>query len=178
MVTIKEIDGNILDSKANYICHCVNCQGKMGSGIAKALRNNYPEIFEEYSKFIKEKTRRNTYFNFSGGKELLGMMQIVPINNNKQNIVNMFCQQYYGYDGKKYVSYDAIDDAFDNLCKYIETNIKFEGCNVVNIAIPYKFASGLAGGNWNIVKEIITERLNSYEFSKYIILEIWKLKED
>jgi len=42
------------------------------------------------------------------------------------------------------------------------------------ISIPYKFGSGLAGGNWNIVKEIIIQTLITYNLKQNIILEIWK----
>jgi len=36
---IKIINGNILDAKETFICHQVNCQGVMGAGLAKAIRN-------------------------------------------------------------------------------------------------------------------------------------------
>ena len=54
-------------------------------------------------------------------------------------------QIYYGYDGRKLVSYDAIYDIFQSLSK------KFN-----EIAIP-KIGCGLAGGNWEIVKRIIED---------------------
>ena len=30
--------GNLLDAPVDYICHQVNCQGRMGSGIAKQIK--------------------------------------------------------------------------------------------------------------------------------------------
>lgn len=39
-VVIKE--GNVFDSDAKIICHQVNCQGVMGSGVAKEVRERYP----------------------------------------------------------------------------------------------------------------------------------------
>ena len=41
-------NGNILDSGADYICHQVNCQGAMNSGVAKAIRTKWPEAYNEY----------------------------------------------------------------------------------------------------------------------------------
>ena len=35
---IKIIDGDLLNSEADIICHQVNCQGKMNSGVAKQIR--------------------------------------------------------------------------------------------------------------------------------------------
>lgn len=162
MLRIIEKDGDITQSKCDFICHCVNCQGKMGSGVAKSLKEKYPLIYNAYCDFVKKN---------GIGKNLLGKIQVVEVITNNINIVNMFCQEYYGYDGKKYVSYDAIAVAFNNLCEYILTN------NInrdITICIPFKFGSGLAGGNWNIVKEIIVQTLITYEIKHDIILEIWK----
>lgn len=45
-VVIKE--GNVFDSDADIICHQVNCQGVMGSGVAKEVRERYPEVYYAY----------------------------------------------------------------------------------------------------------------------------------
>lgn len=39
------IDENLLDAKNGIICHQVNCQGKMNSGVAKAIREKYPRVY-------------------------------------------------------------------------------------------------------------------------------------
>ena len=44
MVTIRE--GNLLTSDCEVICHQTNCQGAMGSGIARAIRAAYPEAYQ------------------------------------------------------------------------------------------------------------------------------------
>lgn len=39
------------------IAHQVNCRGKMGSGVALAIKQKYPEVYQKYSeacKFIKK----------------------------------------------------------------------------------------------------------------------------
>ena len=162
MLKIIEKDGDITQSKSNFICHCVNCQGKMGSGVAKALKEKYPLVFSAYNGFVQEN---------GIGRNLLGKIQVVQVTNDDINVVNMFCQEYYGYDGRKYVSYDAIVVAFNKLCDYFLS--KKTNTDMI-ISIPYKFGSGLAGGNWNIVKEIITQTLITYNLKQNIILEIWK----
>ena len=45
-VVIKE--GNVFDSDADIICHQVNCQGVMGSGVAKEVRERFPNVYEQY----------------------------------------------------------------------------------------------------------------------------------
>ena len=52
MVVYKECD--IFDSGADIICHQVNCQGVMGSGLAKQIRERYPIVYEEYKKWCDE----------------------------------------------------------------------------------------------------------------------------
>ena len=43
MVEIKI--GNVFDTDAKYICHQVNCKGKMASGVAKEVRERYPDAY-------------------------------------------------------------------------------------------------------------------------------------
>ena len=45
-----KLDGNLLDSNADIIIHQVNCQGAMNSGVAKAIREKWPIVFDKYSK--------------------------------------------------------------------------------------------------------------------------------
>ena len=52
-VIIKE--GNVFDSDADIICHQVNCQGVMGSGVAKEVRERFPNVYEEFP-IVKDTT--------------------------------------------------------------------------------------------------------------------------
>ena len=45
---IHYVKGNLLDSNCDYICHQVNCQGVMGSGIARQIRERWPEVYKDY----------------------------------------------------------------------------------------------------------------------------------
>lgn len=40
--------GNLLNAPQKVIAHQVNCQGKMGSGVAKVIRDKYPKVYETY----------------------------------------------------------------------------------------------------------------------------------
>ena len=40
--------GDLLDAPVDYICHQVNCQGRMGSGIAKQIKERWPVVYEGY----------------------------------------------------------------------------------------------------------------------------------
>ena len=49
---IKIFDGDILNASEYILAHQVNCMGIMGSGIAKQIKDKYPEVFEQYRKFF------------------------------------------------------------------------------------------------------------------------------
>jgi O-acetyl-ADP-ribose deacetylase (regulator of RNase III) len=54
MHNIKEIKGNIFNSKCQTIVNTVNCVGVMGRGIALEYKNRYPEMYEKYKKLCEE----------------------------------------------------------------------------------------------------------------------------
>ena len=134
---VEEIQGNLLETTVGVIAHGVNCQNKMGSGVAKALYSKWPDVKAKYHRYCE-------YFSKSNVKpdKLLGKYVEVKIDSGP-TVVNCFTQLYYGYDGRKYVSYDAIYDCFRNL-----------SMDYAEIAIP-KIGCGLAGGDWEIVRAII-----------------------
>lgn len=137
---IKHIKCDIFKSGADIICHQVNCQGVMGSGIAKQVREKYPEVFTYYKKLCDE------YRTKFGSHALLGGMQIVPIRSGW--IANLFAQDQFGYDGKCYTNYDSLRRCLEK--------VKDEFHNTI-IAIPYLMGCHRGGGDWNIVYKMIEE---------------------
>lgn len=140
---INYINGNLLDSDCNFICHQVNCQGKMGSGVAKQIRDRWPEVYTNYTRVVDSK--------------MLGKVQILYIedaNIPRQCVVNMFSQENYGYDGARYTSYDAFWDCLKNLKDQIPKG--------ATIAFPYKIGCGLGGADWKIIEKIIDVVFKDY----------------
>lgn len=145
---IKIIDGDLFTSDARIIAHQVNCQGKMGSGVALQVRNKYPHVYEEYKNIASPK--------------MLGEIQLVPCNTayigydcgnilvpcEEQWICNLFAQDNYGYDGKQYTSMDALVKCFKKLngCVH-EKNNNFNS----KIAMPYKIGCVRGGADWEEV---------------------------
>ena len=130
------INANLLDSDCNYICHQVNCRAKMGSGVAKQIRNKWPEVFSSYMRV--------------SNVHALGRSQIVELekpNIPMQRVVNMFAQEDYGYNGKRYTSYDAFWSCLEDLKSQIPKG--------ATIAFPYKIGCGLGGANWEIIEKMI-----------------------
>lgn len=167
------VNGNLLDSDCSVICHQVNCKGAMNSGVAKAIRTKWPEVYYDY----KEKYDRavdvannNKYKNAIAADYLLGSIQVVALYTDykatqiHQYIVNMFSQETYGYDGAQYTSYDAFMK-----CLW---GIKAAFAPGETIAFPDHIGCCRGGGNWNIIKTMIEEVLgNDYE------VYIYKLEE-
>ena len=137
-MSMHHIIGNLLDTNCQYICHQVNCQGKMNSGVAKIIRDKWPEVYTQYLK---------KYIDADGyADELLGEVQYVPVSNLKC-VINMFAQENYGYDGHRYTSYDA----FWNCVNHIAVTIP-KGSS---IAFPGRIGCVRGGANWDVIKNMI-----------------------
>jgi hypothetical protein len=142
---IKHIKCDIFESGADVICHQVNCQGVMGSGIAKQVREKYPWVYAHYKAL----------FNDYKPHDLLGARQLCYINE-RQAICNCFGQENYDYDGKCYTSYEALEEIFGFLKE------EFKDTNT-SIAIPYLMGCARGGGNWEIVYKIIYKTFQDYD---------------
>lgn len=155
-VIIKE--GNVFDSDAQIICHQVNCQGVMGSGVAKEVRQRYPNVYEQYQELCEE------HEDYTAG--LLGTAQIVSVNNEGRElyIANCFGQDRYGYDGAQYTSVGALMEAFI----YVAEQARQHGWKV---AMPYKIGCVRGGADWDTVKKIIDVTFQGVD------VELWRLEE-
>lgn len=144
---VKYVKGNLLDSKCDYICHQVNCQGRMGSGIAKQIRERFPKVYEKYMKRYQD-------WCYDRTNPLLGTIDVVYVRDHNMLVINMYSQDKYGYDGKRYTSYDAFSDALHA--------IKREVPEGYTIGFPKYIGCGLGGGNWTIVSTMIEEILGKH----------------
>lgn len=147
-MAIEYFEGNLLDSKENYIIHGCNCHGVMGGGVALAIKNKWPEVYKHYINFIE---------SYGNSAILLGKYDEVRINDN-QFVVNAFTQLNYGGTSRQ-VSYDAVDKIFEEMAKK-PTSLSF--------AIP-QIGAGLANGNWDVISAIINHRMKNHKIKCYII---------
>lgn len=137
-----------MQASEDIICHQVNCMGVMGGGIAKQIREKYPNVYEEYVKYIKE----------HGALNCLGSWQLVSIKN-KKSIANVFGQYRFGRN-KQYTDYDALSSSLSGVLKVaIEFN--------KSIAIPFNIGCGLAGGSWPFVYSMIEDIFQDYDVTLY-----------
>lgn len=151
------IEGNIFNSGATIISHQVNNQAVMGSGVAKQVKDLYPRVFEKYYNACQK------------GLMKLGSCQVVDTDGTKKQFIANLCgQDLYGYDGKRYTSYDAIYTALEKLAKYCVDN------NIKSIAFPWGMSSDRGGADWNI---IITMIESVFKNNEEITVEYWKYKK-
>lgn len=133
---------DITTIKQGIILHQVNCKGVMGCGVALAIRNKWPKVYERY---------REHYH-----KAELGMIQIVHIEYNLF-IINLFAQDRYGRN-KRYTDYDAVESCLKKVSTW-----QFKNHPNLPVYIPYKMGCSNAGGNWDIVYAMIQDALSNFK---------------
>lgn len=147
---IRVFDGDLLDSGANFICHQVNCQGVMGSGVAKQIKEQFPNVYEQYKTVASS--------------EMLGHIQPIQINEI-QYVCNFFAQDNYGYNGKQYTNLEALRQCF----KTLKEILKSSNWEDAVIAMPWKIGCVRGGADWEVVYQMIEEEFVDFR------VELWRL---
>lgn len=144
--------GDILTSDADIICQQVNCQGAMGKGLAKQVRDKYPHVYNQYRNFIQ--------FCNVAQHTPLGLVNLAESEKGKW-IANCFGQNNYGYGGI-YTDVSALTHALvfvrefacaRNVCKNTATTI----------AVPYNIGAGLGGADPELIHTILHNIFDNYE---------------
>ena len=151
------VKGNLLESNCDYICHQVNCQGKMNSGIAKQIREKWPIVYKNYME--KYNILNGVSSALLGDIQIVGLWEDYYATDFHQSVINMFSQEHYGYDGRRYTSYDAFWNCL-NLIKRTVPKGK-------TIGFPKKIGCDRGGANWPVILEMITEVLGT-EYKVFI----------
>lgn len=154
---IQYIKGDLFSYEGKYILHGCNAQGVMGSGVAAIVRKLYPQAFEAYRHRIKQNA-------LNGGTSLELMGENIYAAANGKIIINSITQQFFGGDGNRYVSYDAVDVAMQNVNKLL----KYGATNSSAVAMPM-IGAGLGGGKWEVIAEIIEHRLTDVHAVVYYL---------
>jgi O-acetyl-ADP-ribose deacetylase (regulator of RNase III) len=146
---IKLVDGDLLKATENLIVHQVNCQGEMNSGIAEQVKKQFPSAYNDYIRYTRHK-----YPN-----QLLGDILVSGIGENRA-IVHLFAQETYGYDGKRYTSYDAF---YEGLLR-IKEAIRW---NSLSVAFPYNIGCDRGGADWLIISNMIQTVFEGFSVTIY-----------
>jgi O-acetyl-ADP-ribose deacetylase (regulator of RNase III) len=147
--------GDLLSVTTGIIAHGCNAQGVMGSGVAKLLRAKYPHCFINYLNDL--------YREFWLGSVSWSKHFTTP----DVAIASCITQEFYGRDPNvRYVSYDAISDAFDDVFREAK---KLDW--IVNMP---KIGAGLGNGDWFIIERLIEESARKANFDTDKII-VWEL---
>jgi len=139
--------GNLIDlaeqGHFNVIVHGCNCFHTMGAGIAKEIKQRYPDAYKaDITRTIK------------GDKGKLGAFTWADVqapSGHPFRIVNAYIQYRYGKGGP-HINYTAVKQCFQIIQReYWDKRIGYP-----------KIGAGLAGGDWNIIQTIINEELKGF----------------
>lgn len=123
----------------DVIIHGCNCQNTMGAGIARSIKQQFPAAYEADKATAK------------GSREKLGTYSSATVDCDGRDltIVNAYTQFNWRGRGIK-ADYDAIRSVFAR----IKNDFSGE-----RIGYPL-IGAGLAGGDWGVISQIITEELD------------------
>ena len=145
---ITYITGNIFESDIKYILHICNMQAKYNKGFAKQVRKLHPEAYTAYIKAFE-------------GPVALG--DVIWAESRGKFIANILGQEFYGKDGKQYVSYDALRTGIRAVNALVAVS---EGDKLISMP---KLGAGLSGGDWSIIEKIIEEETTDCVPVVYVI---------
>jgi len=149
---MKQIDGDIFLGEWNGMVHCANLYHTMGGGIARIIHRDYPEAYEADRKTQRSDISKLGHFSYA---KIVRSAVSLTSKCRIFEIFNLYGQLGIGSDGKpmnRNARYDAIHDGVWRICEFLLAlypNEKY------TLAFPYKMASDLAGGDWNIVSAIL-----------------------
>lgn len=135
---LTEYTGDLFTAHADALGHGVNCKGLMGKGIAKAFREQWPDMYSEYRLMCQE--------------ELLKPGLIYPwADKVGPTVINIATQEYPGPDA----SYEWVDAGVRNALAYMNQR------GLKSLAIP-RIGCGIGGLEWPLVKDLIEVALQSW----------------
>jgi len=131
-----------LQGKFDIIAQGCNCFCKQGKGLAKQIKEIFPEAYQADLETKK------------GDKEKMGNFSFAMISLPKKTIIvaNLYTQYFWGEANPEKGEtqkerYQAIEESL------LQLNSKFPN---KKIGLPY-IGAGLAGGNWNIISKTINQ---------------------
>lgn len=146
---IEYIEKDVTTVGMGIVAHGVNCQHKMASGVAKAIRAKWPEVYEAYKRNPK-------------GPAMLGTCHLINIaDDDSLWVANCYTQIFYGYGGGRYADAEAIGRSIEKTCMYADIYD-------LPIFMP-RIGCGLGGLDWD--KDVLP-RINA-ALAKYARVTVY-----
>lgn len=152
MSTIRYEVSDLLSITSGIIAHGCNAVGVMGAGVARAIKDRYPECFEKYVDTLGTIISKT---NINDGETVLGNVIWWEATGHCDHvgieviIANAIIQD--GFYKERNTNYEAVDEAFDHIFEVAAVIGKTE------IHIPL-IGAGIGGGCWAVIEQIILDR--------------------
>lgn len=128
-------EGDLLQSDCDAIIHSCNCFNVMGAGIARQIKDKFPEAYLADQRTVKGDVKKLGTYSWARSKNKI--------------ICNLYGQYNYDGGGRK-TNYEAIANGLEAIKNRFEVLYWWP-----KIGFPYGMGCGLEGGNWSIVEKII-----------------------
>lgn len=144
------IERSLLESKRSLLVvpHVCNNVNVFGGGFTQSVDEHYPIIKEN--------------FYLLGKQSILGYTQLITAKTNHKNnskivFANMIAQNgTIGKNNPRPLNYAALVKCMIDVKKFIEAENKTYDIDITQIHAP-KFGSGLAGGKWPFIHDLIED---------------------
>lgn len=147
---VKEVNGDILLTKAAAIAHGVAPNDHFDSGLALSLREEFPAMFKDFRHYCHQYNPQpgSTWvWSGVGGARVVNLLtQEAPKN-------------YHGHPGR--ASLSNVGHALKELANFIEKE------KVTSVALP-RLATGVGGLSWDDVKPLIYKYLDHLAVPVYV----------
>lgn len=153
-------DKNILNTDAEILVNTVNTVGVMGAGLAKAVREKFPECFGPYERACRDKS-----FN-------IGDILEVSITRDSASSPPNWIFHFPTKTHWKYPSKLSYIETGLNKLVFILSN-KSDYTYIKKVAIP-ALGSSLGHLNWLEVKRLIENRLTKPDVPEHLSFDIYE----
>lgn len=158
-MSVRVVQGNLLDAKEDIIVHQVNCQGVMGGGVAKQIKEKWPVVFEHYKRVINTVKRKNMPLERLLGNiswDIVACAWSEGVHNKW--VASIYAQVDYNRRGEKRLQTD-----YEALRKALTVIADEADWSDQSVAMPYLIGCGRGGGDWEgVVYPMICEVFSDY----------------
>lgn len=136
------------NKEIDAIAHCCNCFNTMKSGIAFQIAKAFPEAED-----VDNDTKKGSWGKFGQTSHTYSYPGIL--------IFNLYGQYKYYPRHIRHLHYDALERSLTQMAGWCKRY------GVKTIGLP-KVGSDLAGGDWEVIKPIISKTLKDFNVTIYI----------
>lgn len=139
------------NGEVQIIGHQANCQNTMNSGVAKALRAEWPQVYEADCQ------------TKAGDITKLGTLSFTVCEHG--SIFNLYGQYKYGREkGVTYTDLEALGTAMHTMRLFVDQAVEMGICKAVGFP---KLGAGLGGAKWADVEALIEKNFAGIDVIVY-----------